>query len=293
MQGRQVVMRARKGSSLKRGMFSLVLAIVALCLAVPAGAQAIRTLKMQSSWPASLTLQDNFKFFAERVDKLTGGQLKIDALAAGAGRAAVRGARCHSKKVIDGAHAVSYYWVGKNKAATLFSSTPAGPFGMDHDRLSGLALRGRRPRPVVGLLPEGTEAQRHRVSHPAVRPAGVRLVQAPDQEPRRLQGHEVPADGHRRRDLPAHGHADRQHAGRRDRALRAARRDRLRGMGRRRRGSAPRPAAGVEVPLRAGHARDQLDRRADHQLSTSGKAWPRSSRKRCSRRRPKPSCGGG
>ena len=36
------------------------------------------------------------------------------------------------KKVIDGGHGVAYYWVGKNKAATLFSATPAGPFGMDH-----------------------------------------------------------------------------------------------------------------------------------------------------------------
>jgi TRAP-type mannitol/chloroaromatic compound transport system substrate-binding protein len=36
------------------------------------------------------------------------------------------------KKVIDGAHTVAYFWVGKNKAATLFASTPAGPFGMDH-----------------------------------------------------------------------------------------------------------------------------------------------------------------
>jgi TRAP-type mannitol/chloroaromatic compound transport system substrate-binding protein len=36
-----------------------------------------------------------------------------------------------SKKVIDGAHAISYYWVGKNKAATLFANTPAGIVGMD------------------------------------------------------------------------------------------------------------------------------------------------------------------
>ena len=50
----------------------------------PAAAGA-KTLKMQSTWPASLTLQDNFRFFAERVDKLTSSQLKIDALAAGHG----------------------------------------------------------------------------------------------------------------------------------------------------------------------------------------------------------------
>ena len=44
--------------------------------------------------------------------------------------------------MIDGAHAVSYYWVGKNKAATLFSSTPAGPFGMDTIDFMGWLYEG-------------------------------------------------------------------------------------------------------------------------------------------------------
>ena len=46
------------------------------------------------------------------------------------------------KKVIDGAHAVAYYWVGKNKAATLFASTPAGPFGMDQMDFLGWIYEG-------------------------------------------------------------------------------------------------------------------------------------------------------
>ena len=100
----------------------------------PAAAQApaTRTLKMQSTWPASLTLQDNFRFFGERVDKLTGGQLKIETMAAGQIVPAFEILDATSKKVIDGGHGIAYYWVGKNKAATLFSSTPAGIFGMDH-----------------------------------------------------------------------------------------------------------------------------------------------------------------
>jgi TRAP-type mannitol/chloroaromatic compound transport system substrate-binding protein len=126
---------------------------VALGFAVPASAQqklaptpapagGPRTLKMQSSWPASLTLQDNFRFFAERVDKLTAGQLKIDALAAGQVVPAFEVLDATSKKVIDGAHSVSYYWVGKNKAATLFASTPAGPFGMDTMDFMGWVYEG-------------------------------------------------------------------------------------------------------------------------------------------------------
>src|SRR5262245_10190239 len=90
-------------------VYTMTALAIALACAIPAGAQqpapaqkpaaaptapaapapaapaagGAKTLKMQSSWPASLTLQDNFKFFAERVDKLTSGQVKIDALAAG------------------------------------------------------------------------------------------------------------------------------------------------------------------------------------------------------------------
>jgi len=44
--------------------------------------------------------------------------------------------------VIDGAHAVSYYWVGKDKTGTLFASTPAGPFGMDQMDFLGWMYEG-------------------------------------------------------------------------------------------------------------------------------------------------------
>ncbi len=77
----------------------LVTALAAV-FAAPAHAQqapaGAKTLKMQSSWPASFTPQDNFRFFAERVDKLTSGQLKIEALAAGQVVPPVRSARCHA-----------------------------------------------------------------------------------------------------------------------------------------------------------------------------------------------------
>jgi TRAP-type mannitol/chloroaromatic compound transport system substrate-binding protein len=87
---------------------------------------------MQSTWPASLTLQENFKMFGERVEKLTRGEIKIEAMAAGQIVPAFEILDATHKKVIDGGHGVAYYWVGKHKAATLFSATPAGPFGMDH-----------------------------------------------------------------------------------------------------------------------------------------------------------------
>ncbi|HEY7458523.1 MAG TPA: TRAP transporter substrate-binding protein [Xanthobacteraceae bacterium] len=120
-------------STLNRIVLPLVAAVAALGLVVQANAQqpATKNLKFQSTWPASLTLQDNFKFFAERVEKLTGGTLKIEALAAGQIVPPFEILDATHKKVIDGGHGISYYWVGKNKAATLFSNTPAGIAGMD------------------------------------------------------------------------------------------------------------------------------------------------------------------
>ena len=108
----------------------------------PAAAPGVKNLKMQSTWPASLTLQENFKFFAERVEKLTRGEIKIEALAAGQIVPPFEILDATHKKVIDGGHGVAYYWVGKSKAATLFSATPAGPFGMDHFDYLGWMYEG-------------------------------------------------------------------------------------------------------------------------------------------------------
>jgi TRAP-type mannitol/chloroaromatic compound transport system substrate-binding protein len=111
--------------------FSLTAFAAAAVLAFSAHAQ-VKNLKFQSTWPASLTLQDNFRFFADRVDKLTGGQVKIEVMAAGQIVPPFEILDATHKKVIDGGHGIAYYWVGKNKAATLFSATPAGIAGMDH-----------------------------------------------------------------------------------------------------------------------------------------------------------------
>jgi TRAP-type mannitol/chloroaromatic compound transport system substrate-binding protein len=108
-----------------------------------APAPASRTIKMQSTWPASNTLQEHFKHFAERVDKLTQGGIKIDAAAAGQIVPPFEVLDATHKKVLDGWHAIAYYWVGKNPAAALFAAPPGGPFGMDHmDYLGWLYVGG-------------------------------------------------------------------------------------------------------------------------------------------------------
>jgi TRAP-type mannitol/chloroaromatic compound transport system substrate-binding protein len=113
-------------------LLAVVAGLVADGPAPPAAtAQAPTVLKIQASWPASLTIYDHLKFFAERVEKLSNGQLKVEPMPAGTVVPAFEVLDATNKKVIDGAHTVAYYWVGKNKTAVLFTGGPGGNFGMD------------------------------------------------------------------------------------------------------------------------------------------------------------------
>jgi TRAP-type mannitol/chloroaromatic compound transport system substrate-binding protein len=109
--------------------FAAAAACAALCTS--AQAQQTTTLKMQATWPASLTLYENFTYFVDRVGKLSAGTLKIDAMPAGQVVPAFEVLDATHKKVIDGAHSWSGYWVGKNKTAILMTGGPGGTFGMD------------------------------------------------------------------------------------------------------------------------------------------------------------------
>lgn len=108
------------------------LCAIAASTLVAAGAhgQAVN-LKMQSTWGAGFTLHEQFVYFADRVGKLSGGQLKIETMPAGQVVPAFEVLDATHKKVIDGAHAWAAYWVGKNKTAVLFTGGPGGTFGMD------------------------------------------------------------------------------------------------------------------------------------------------------------------
>ncbi|MBI4246833.1 MAG: C4-dicarboxylate ABC transporter, partial [Candidatus Rokubacteria bacterium] len=120
-----------------------IIAVVAGSQMVPrATAQTPTVLKMQASWPAALTLFDNFKMFAERVDKLSGGRLKIETMPAGAIVPAFEVLEATNKKVIDGAHTLAAYWTGKHKAAVLFTGGPGGTFGMDYIDAMGWMYEG-------------------------------------------------------------------------------------------------------------------------------------------------------
>ena len=125
-------------------------AAVMLASGAAAQAPAPKTIKMQSTWPASNTLQEHFKMFGERLDKLTQGGIKVEAMPAGQIVPAFEVLDATHKKVLDGWHSISYYWVGKNPAAALFAAPPGGPFGPPGGRFGppgGPAGRSRPCRP--------------------------------------------------------------------------------------------------------------------------------------------------
>ena len=97
---------------------------------------------MQATWPASLTLYENFTMWAERVDKLSGGTLKIETMPAGQVVPAFEVLDATHKKVLDGAHAWGGYWTGKDKTSILFTGGPGGTFGMDFTDFMGWMYYG-------------------------------------------------------------------------------------------------------------------------------------------------------
>ena len=75
---------------------------VAAAFSLSAAAQQVKSVKVQSTWPASLTIQDHLRILADRVDKLTSGQVKIEVMAAGQIVPPFEVLDATNKKVLDG-----------------------------------------------------------------------------------------------------------------------------------------------------------------------------------------------
>ena len=105
----------------------------AAILLAQAARPATRTVwKVGASWPPSDPAYSlNLKPLADRVELLSGGRLKWEIFPAGALVPAFEVLDATQRRVIDAGHSCSYYWVGKHKAAHLFTGAPGGPFGMD------------------------------------------------------------------------------------------------------------------------------------------------------------------
>ena len=87
-------------------------------------AKAPVVVKMQTSWPASDIWMDMARQYVDRVERMSGGRLKVDLLPAGAVVGAFQVMDAVSDGVLDAAHSVPVYWYGKNKAASLFGTGP-------------------------------------------------------------------------------------------------------------------------------------------------------------------------
>jgi TRAP-type mannitol/chloroaromatic compound transport system substrate-binding protein len=91
--------------------------------------QGATSMRWQSTWPQKDIFHEFALDFAKKVNEMTGGDLKIDVLPAGAVVPAFQLLDAVSKGTLDGGHGVLSYHYGKQTALALWGSSPA--YGMD------------------------------------------------------------------------------------------------------------------------------------------------------------------
>jgi TRAP-type mannitol/chloroaromatic compound transport system substrate-binding protein len=96
-------------------------------------AQGPISMRWQSTWPSKDIFHEYALDFAKKVNDMTGGELKIEVLPAGAVVPAFQLLDAVSKGVLDGGHGVIVYHYGKQTALALWGSGPG--FGMDANML--------------------------------------------------------------------------------------------------------------------------------------------------------------
>lgn len=106
-----------------------VASAAAVTLPTVVKAQEPITWRWQSTWGSKDIFHEYAQDFAKKVNDMTGGQLKIEVLPAGAVVKAFDLIDAVSKGTLDGGHGVLAYWYGKNSAMALWGSGPA--YGMD------------------------------------------------------------------------------------------------------------------------------------------------------------------
>jgi len=104
----------------------------AMATPIIASAQPVH-LRFQSTWPSKDIFHEYALDYAKKVNDMTGGELKIEVLPAGAVVPAFGLLDAVSKGTLDGGHGVLVYHYGKQTALALWGSGPA--FGMDANML--------------------------------------------------------------------------------------------------------------------------------------------------------------
>ena len=123
-----------KGES-RRKFLKTSLVATAATVAAPAIAQQAGPIAMrwQSTWPSKDIFHEYALDFAKKVNDMTGGDLKIEVLPAGAVVPAFGLLEAVSKGTLDGGHGVLVYHYGKQTALALWGSGPA--YAMDANML--------------------------------------------------------------------------------------------------------------------------------------------------------------
>src|SRR5580765_6433050 len=96
-------------------------------------AQGVTTMRWQSTWPQKDIFHEFALDFAKKVNEMTGGDLKIEVLPAGAVVPAFGLLDAVSKGTLDGGHGVLVYHYGKQTALALWGSGPG--YAMDANML--------------------------------------------------------------------------------------------------------------------------------------------------------------
>src|SRR5882724_3601150 len=96
-------------------------------------AQGPISMRWQSTWPSKDIFHEYALDYAKKVNDMTGGDLKIDVLPAGAVVPAFQLLDAVSKGVLDGGHGVLVYHYGKQTALALWGSGPG--YAMDANML--------------------------------------------------------------------------------------------------------------------------------------------------------------
>jgi TRAP-type mannitol/chloroaromatic compound transport system substrate-binding protein len=119
---------------LKRRRF-LTGTAAAAALGAPAlaRAQGPIVLRLQSSWPAKSLLHEYALDFAKKVNDMTGGDVRIEVLAADAAAPASDPLEAVSKGAVDGVHGLLHDHYARHPAFGLWAAGPA--FGMDANLL--------------------------------------------------------------------------------------------------------------------------------------------------------------
>jgi TRAP-type mannitol/chloroaromatic compound transport system substrate-binding protein len=128
-------MTTEKTPSRRRFLKGTALAAAAGTVASPSvvSAQGPINMRWQSTWPAKDIFHEYANDFAKKVNDMTGGELKIEVLPAGAVVPAFQLLDAVSKGTLDGGHGVLVYHYGKQNALALWGSGPG--YAMDANML--------------------------------------------------------------------------------------------------------------------------------------------------------------